>query len=80
MFNLRLERVYPRGFERFAVSGDNLVGIEIGVYEGEHALSLLKNLNIKRLYLIDPYVIHENYNAVWRKNILSAKKKNTNYF
>jgi len=75
MFNLRLERVYPRSFERFAVSGNNLVGIEIGVYEGEHALSLLKNLDIKRLYLIDPYVINEDYKDIWKKNILKAKKK-----
>ena len=75
VFNLRLERVYPRGFERFAVSGNNLVGIEIGVYEGEHALSLLKNLDIKRLYLIDPYVINEEYKDIWKKNILKAKKK-----
>ena len=34
---------------------DELVGIEIGVWKGKNALSILQNLNIKRLYLIDPY-------------------------
>jgi len=75
VFNLRLERVYPRGFERFAISGNNLIGIEIGVFEGEHALSLMKHLSIKKLYLIDPYVVHEHYTNDWRKKILNARKK-----
>jgi len=75
VFNLRLEKVYPRGFERFAISGSNLIGIEIGVYEGEHALSLLKHLSIKKLYLIDPYVIHDHYTSDWRRKILNARKK-----
>ena len=29
---------------------------------GEHALSLLKNLDIKKLYLIDPYELYDEYN------------------
>lgn len=33
-----------------------LVGVEIGVYQGEHAELMLQHLNMKRLYLIDPYV------------------------
>ncbi len=33
-----------------------LVGAEIGVWEGENSYSLLKNLDIARLYLVDPYV------------------------
>lgn len=32
-----------------------LVGVEIGVGSGMNALNMLKNLNMKRLYLIDPY-------------------------
>ena len=35
-----------------------MVGIEIGVNGGDHAISLLENLDIERLYFIDPY---ENY-------------------
>lgn len=30
-----------------------LIGVEIGVFKGKNALSILKNLNIKKLYLID---------------------------
>jgi predicted O-methyltransferase YrrM len=48
-------RIFPRAFERLGVKGNNLIGAEIGIYKGEHALSLLENLNIKKLYLIDPY-------------------------
>ncbi len=41
--------------------GQGLVGIEIGVAGGEHALSLLTTLKIKKLYLIDPYEMYESY-------------------
>ena len=41
--------------------GGGLVGIEIGVAAGEHALSLLNNLNMERLYLFDPYEDYEHY-------------------
>ena len=54
-------RVFPRPFERLAVSGSDLVGVEIGVYKGEHSLSLLSNLSIKRLYLVDCYEMYEAY-------------------
>ena len=59
-------RVFPRPFERLSNlrdrTGGGLVGIEIGVAGGEHALSLLKNLKIKKLYLIDPYDLYNEYN------------------
>ncbi|MEP6663529.1 MAG: class I SAM-dependent methyltransferase [Verrucomicrobiota bacterium] len=54
-------RIFPRPFERLAVSGKNLVGVEIGVYKGHHAESLLKNLQVQHLYLIDPYSLYETY-------------------
>lgn len=56
-------RVFPRPFERLSSLSNraNLVGAEIGVAGGEHALSLLKNLEIKKLYLIDPYELYETY-------------------
>ena len=34
---------------------DGLIGVEIGVAAGVNALSILKELPIKKLYLIDPY-------------------------
>lgn len=56
-------RVFPRPFERLGVprGGQGLIGIEIGVAGGEHALSLLTTLDIKKLYLIDPYEMYESY-------------------
>jgi hypothetical protein len=61
-------RIFPRPFERLSSlrdrskkKGGGLVGIEIGVAAGEHAISLLENLNIERIYLIDPYEDYELY-------------------
>ena len=33
----------------------NLVGVEIGVSRGNNAIKMLKTLDLKKLYLIDPY-------------------------
>ena len=56
-------RVFPRSFERLSPLRDRreLVGVEIGVCGGEHALSLLKTLDHKKIYLIDPYEMYEDY-------------------
>jgi predicted O-methyltransferase YrrM len=42
----------------------NLIGVEVGVYKGENAKSILKTLNIDKLYLIDPYVYYDDYGDV----------------
>jgi predicted O-methyltransferase YrrM len=34
-----------------------VVGVEIGVSKGHNAQSILQELNVKRLYLIDPYLL-----------------------
>lgn len=56
-------RIFPRPFERISrLRGrTNLVGCEIGVAGGEHAKSLLETLDIKMLYLIDPYEMYSDY-------------------
>jgi len=54
-------RIFPRPFERLAVKGADLVGVEIGVFKGLHAESMLQNLSVKRLYLVDPYELYEDY-------------------
>lgn len=54
-------RIFPRPFERLAISGKNLIGVEIGVYKAEHAVSLLTHLDIKHLYLVDPYELYDEY-------------------
>lgn len=40
---------------------DEIIGIEIGVLAGDHALEMLENLNIKKMYLIDPYHAYTDY-------------------
>jgi hypothetical protein len=37
---------------------ESLVGAEIGVAEGNNSLSILQELSIQKLFLIDPYVMH----------------------
>ena len=56
-------RIFPRPFERLAIprSKKKLIGVEIGVAGGEHALSLLRTLDIKKLYLVDPYELYDDY-------------------
>lgn len=36
----------------------DLVGVEVGVFDGSHCWGFLQNLDIKKLYLIDPYVAY----------------------
>jgi DNA-dependent RNA polymerase auxiliary subunit epsilon len=38
-----------------------LVGLEMGVRSGYNARTILNNLNIKKLYLVDPYIQYEEY-------------------
>jgi hypothetical protein len=39
-----------------------LVGVEIGVWRGHNALSILQNLDIEMLYLVDSYLLYPEYN------------------
>ncbi len=54
-FNFEIKRIFPRYFEKNALKGNNLVGVEIGVNSGEHSYSMFKTGKVKKLYLIDPY-------------------------
>ncbi|MCL5018764.1 MAG: class I SAM-dependent methyltransferase [Candidatus Pacearchaeota archaeon] len=38
-----------------------LVGVEIGVHKGDNAKQMLKRMNLKMLYLIDPYELYNGY-------------------
>jgi hypothetical protein len=49
-----------------------LIGVEIGVYKGLNAESILKMLNIKKLYLVDPYQPYVQDNVLLPK-FASAK-------
>lgn len=41
-----------------------LVGVEIGTDRGLNALNILENLDIEKLYLVDPYTIYRNLTNV----------------
>ena len=45
-----------------------LVGAEIGVLYGLHAATIFRNLNIKKLYLIDTYEEYGNYGFPAKRN------------
>lgn len=75
-YGISLESV-PRSFTLYlkAKRARSLVGAEIGVAKGENALSMLQELNISRLYLIDPYFeVVADYNAAVHKLDRYAEK------
>lgn len=61
--NLHISLVHPRAFFRFGIGYDkkDLVGAEIGTWTGENAEGFLKKLDIKKIYLIDPYIDEEYF-------------------
>jgi len=52
---------YQREFDKNLEGKKDLVGAEIGVYRGYHAREMFLALDIKRLYLVDPYTKYEDY-------------------
>ncbi len=58
-----LMRYQYRTFDRNLkfLNKKDLIGAEIGVSEGRHALDMMEELHIKKLYLIDPYKAYEEY-------------------
>jgi len=78
-FNLLIHKYLPRSFDKFLLGEyrkENLVGIEIGVFRGDHAVYLLKSDKIKFMYLIDEY---KDYNDAgdYFVDIKKAEKKAT---
>jgi len=39
---------------------NDIIGVEIGTLHGLNALSMLQNLDIKHLYLVDPYIMYDD--------------------
>lgn len=52
-----------------------LIGVEIGVHRGANAERILKQLNIKKLYLIDPYIRYQNMMRDRSKDKATANKR-----
>ncbi len=46
----------------------NIVGAEIGVKQGNNAFSILNNLDIHKLYLIDPYLPYRDWDGYIQKS------------
>ena len=74
-----MTRIYPRYSTIFAkqyFNKNKIKVIEIGTYKGDNAVSLIKELNIEELYLIDPYITETSESSgVNSKNISNAEKE-----
>lgn len=53
----------------------NIIAIEIGTYKGENAKDILKNLDIKKLYCVDPYAEYDDYEHDGACNGISRAEK-----
>jgi len=63
-FNIGLFRIKPRQSLEFAkkyFGRRKITVIEIGTSQGGHALQILQNLNIEKIYLIDPWIEYNDY-------------------
>jgi len=83
LFNLVMAKNNPRHTIRFAkrhFKGKSITVAEIGVYEGKHAKSMFRHLNISKFYGIDPYEEYEDFNdsneviPANQKALINAKK------
>lgn len=64
LFNSELKRVLPRKSMLFAkgyFKGKEVIGVEIGSLKGINSKSIIKTLNVKKLYLVDPYLDYDGY-------------------
>jgi predicted O-methyltransferase YrrM len=81
--NLYVRRTLPRESVKFAkkyFKNKPIDCIEIGVSTGIHAESIYKMLNVKKLFLIDPYSRYEEwkhdalYKSVFKNKLLAHKR------
>ena len=65
LLNFSVVRNFPRHSTRFAkkyFKGKGIIAVEIGTDKGINAENILENLNVKKLYIIDPYESYPEYN------------------
>lgn len=77
--NLEVNRANPRPFDRFLVRYyEKPKGIEIGVYEGEHAKYLLNSKTADFLFLVDDYKyydeVREKFSDAFTRDVDKAKE------
>jgi len=53
----------------------NLIGAEIGVYRGVYTLVYLRKLDIKKVFLVDPYCMYEGYSKAYSSDALEDGEK-----
>ena len=59
------------------VGKQNLRGIEIGVDKADNALSILEELPVDKLFLVDPYVPYEFDGQIWNGHVANAEVAHT---
>ena len=61
---------YIRPFDSLLKDKKDLIGVEVGVYRGQHAREMLVNLDIKIMYLVDTWKNYSGYNEEKLENQL----------
>jgi len=56
----------------------DIIGVEIGTLHGLNALSMLQNLDIKQLYLVDPYILYDDGINQYKNRDKDLKKAKQN--
>lgn len=77
-FGFGLKRTMPRPSTLLAKKyfrNKKIHVVEVGVFKGENAENILKNLNVEKIYLIDPYLKYENYNENYKNFVLDEAEK-----
>ena len=77
LFNLGVFKLLPRTSTKEIkrlFGNKELVGVEIGVYEGKNAKSILDNLNIRKLFLVDPYKSYTDKDCMKLENHHTQKE------
>ena len=79
IFNLYIKRLHPKESIKFAsdyFKKRKIIAVEIGVFKGINSREIIKNLNIKKLFLIDPYLRYEEYkNDKTSLKVFEAKRE-----
>ena len=75
-FNITGNKLY---WDEFKKPLRHLTGVEVGVYKGEHAQKIYNYLNIKKLYLVDPFKVYKDYIQEKIYNHVDQKEHDENY-
>tara|TARA_X000001036_G_scaffold405699_1_gene413864 strand:+ start:39 stop:797 length:759 start_codon:yes stop_codon:yes gene_type:complete len=75
-FLVRFNKTGEKKFwDEFQKDLRHLTGVEVGVLEGKNALSIYNNLNIRKLYLVDPWKEWKEQDLAGNQIILHDQKE-----